>query len=44
MIVGDILAVILICYQVIKIVKNWFSGDVRGLKCVTFVKWKNPLF
>ena len=31
-IVGDILAIMLICYQVINSVKISFSGDVRGLK------------
>ena len=36
-IVGDILAIMLICYTVINIVKTLFSGDVRGLKSINLV-------
>lgn len=36
-IVGDILAIMLICYQVINSVKISFSGDVRGLKSTNMV-------
>ena len=32
--IGDILAIMLICYQVINSVKISFSGDVRGLKSI----------
>ena len=36
-IVGDILAIMLICYQVINYIKISFSGDVRGLKSTNMV-------
>ena len=36
-IVGDILAIMLICHQDINSVKISFSGDVRGLKSTNMV-------
>lgn len=36
-IIGDILAIMLICYQVINYIKISFSGDVRGLKSTNMV-------
>ena len=43
-IIGDILAIMLICYQVINSVKISFLGDVRGLKSTNLIGNKNPLY